>query len=86
MKRLVQFDTYASGAEVSSEVQTMLRSIPGVQAIEVLEALEGSPRFAVMLDIDDAQADAVAKRLAALIEMYRGDAWNHTNRAFRKIS
>lgn len=85
MKHLLQFDTYASGPEVNSEVQMMLRTIPGVQGIEVLEALEGSPRFAVMLDVDDAQADAVARRLAALTEMYRGDAWNQSMRAYREI-
>ena len=85
MIRLLQFDTYATRDEVSAEVRAMLRNVPGVQGIEVLEALEGAPHYAVLLEIDDAQAESVAKRLDALIDLYRGDAWNHSNRAFRKI-
>jgi hypothetical protein len=85
MKRIFTFDAYdASGYDVLDAVYPF-RSQPGVRSIEVLTAVEGSPRFCVILDIeDDKDADVVA-RMDNLKAQYAGYHSNLTARAFRKV-
>ena len=53
MKRLISFDAYAGAYDVVDALYP-IRALAGVRSVEVLSALEGSPKFCVIVDVDDA--------------------------------
>lgn len=85
MKRLITFDAYEAGPYDVVDALYPIRSMPGVKSVEVLSAVEGSPRYCIVLDVDDEQDGAVAARMEALGREYSGYHSNMSSRAFRKV-
>jgi len=84
MKRIVIFDSYGSSSEVSLEA-ARARSIPGVKSVDVLEAMEGSPRYCLIVETDDDQDKTVEDRLQNLAMQYTQYISNISTRTYRKI-
>ncbi len=84
MKRLISFDAYAGAYDVLDALYP-IRALAGVKSVEVLAALEGSPKFCVIVDVDDDQDAAVVAEMEALGREFSGHHSNLTNRAFRKV-
>jgi hypothetical protein len=84
VKRLISFDAYAGAYDVVDALYP-IRSLAGVKSVEVLSALEGSPKFCVIVDVEDEQDGAVLAKMEALGRDYSGYHSNMTNRAFRKV-
>ncbi len=84
MKRLISFDAYAGAYDVVDALYP-IRSLAGVKSVEVLSALEGSPKFCVIVDVEDEQDGIVLAKMEELGRDYSGYHSNMTNRAFRKV-
>ena len=85
MKRLISFDAYAGAYDVVDALYPV-RAMAGVKSVEVLAAVEGSPKFCVIIDADDDQDSAVVAKMESLGSEYAGHHTNMTSRAFRKVS
>ena len=84
MKRLITFDAQAGAYDVVDALYP-IKAIAGVKSVEVLAAVEGSPQFCVIIDVEDAQDAAVLARMNSLGAEYSGFHSHMTNRAFRKV-
>ena len=85
MKRIVTFDSYDASAYDVLDALYPVRSIPGVRSLEVLTAVEGSPRYCIILDVEDDKDAALTARFDALRSEYAGYHSNLTMRAFKKV-
>ena len=85
MKRLITFDSYEASSYDVLDALYPLRSAPGVKSLEVLSAVEGSPKYCVVVDLDDEQDAAVMARMDGLAREYAGYHSNMKSRAFRKV-
>ena len=85
MKRIVTFDAPEAGAYDVVEALYPIRSLTGVRSVEVLAATEGSPKYCVIIDVEDAQDAAASARMEALGGQYTGYHVGLTSRVFRKI-
>ncbi len=85
MKRIFSFDSYDASAYDVLDALYPFRSVPGVRSLEVLTAVEGSPRYCIILDIEDDKDAALMARADSLKAQYAGYYSNLTMRAFRKV-
>jgi hypothetical protein len=85
MKRIFNFDSYDASAYDVLDALYPFRSIPGVKSLEVLTAVEGSPRYCIILDIEDDKDAALMARADSLKAQYAGYYSNLTTRAYRKV-
>ena len=70
MKVFIAFNAYASSYEVSDGA-SRLGNIEGVNSVETLEKAAGeTPRYCIVLDIDDATAEETGGRVKAALEPY----------------
>jgi hypothetical protein len=84
VKRLISFDAYAGAYDVVDALYPV-RAMAGVKSVEVLAAVEGSPKFCVIIDVDDAQDPAVVAKMEALGSEYAGYHSNMASRAYKQI-
>ncbi len=85
MKRIWTFDSYDASAYDVLDALYPFRSTPGVKSIEVLTAVEGSPRYCIILDIEDDKDAALMAKADSLKAQYTGYYSNMTMRAFKKV-
>jgi hypothetical protein len=85
MKRIFTFDSYDASAYDVLDALYPVRSLPGVRSVEVLTAVEGSPRYCIILDVEDDKDAAIAARADSLKSQYAGYYSNLTIRAFKKV-
>jgi hypothetical protein len=85
MKRIFTFDAYDASAYDVMDALYPIRSMPGVRSVEVLTAVEGSPRFCIILDVEDERDAALAARFESLKAEYAGYHSNMSVRAYRKV-
>jgi len=85
MKRIMTFDSYDASAYDVLDALYPFRSLPGVRSLEVLTAVEGSPRYCVILDVEDDKDAEIAARADSLKTQYVGYYSNMTMRAFKKV-
>ncbi len=85
MKRIWSFDSYDASAYDVLDALYPFRSTPGVKSLEVLTAVEGSPRYCIILDIEDDKDAALMAKVDSLKSQYTGYYSNMTMRAFRKV-
>ena len=85
MKRIMTFDSYDASAYDVLDALYPIRSIPGVKSLEVLTAVEGSPRYCIIMDVEDDKDAAIAAKADSLRAQYSGYYSNLTMRAFRKV-
>jgi len=85
MKRLISFDSYEASPYDVLDVLRPFGALPGVKSMEVLAATEGSPKYCVVVDVDDEHDAALAARVDALHRDYAMYHSNFSNRPFRKI-
>ncbi len=85
MKRMWSFDAYDASAYDVLDALYPFRSAPGVKSLEVLTAVEGSPRYCIILDIEDDKDAALMAKAESLKGQYAGYYSNMTMRAFKKV-
>ncbi len=85
MKRILTFDSYDASAYDVLDALYPFRSTPGVKTLEVLTAVEGSPRYCIILDIEDDKDAALMAKVDSLKAQYSGYYSNLTMRAFKKV-
>ena len=85
MKRVISFDAYEAGSSDIVQAFYPIRSLPGVNSVEVLSATSGSPQWCVVIDVDDARDGEVVARMEALGREYAGYHSGMTNRGYRKV-
>ncbi len=85
MKRLITFDSYEASPYDVVDAVYPIRSVPGVKSVEVLSATEGSPKYCVVVDLDDEHDADVVARMEASGREYTGYHSNLKNRAFKKV-
>ncbi len=85
MKRILTFDSYDASAYDILDALYPIRSIPGVKSLEVLTAVEGSPRYCIIMDVEDDKDAALMARADSLRAQYAGYYSNMTIRAYRKV-
>ena len=85
MKRIMTFDSYDASAYDVLDALYPIRSIPGVKSLEVLTAVEGSPRYCIIMEVEDDKDAAIAAKADSLRAQYAGYYSNLTMRAFRKV-
>ncbi len=85
MKRVFTFDAYGAGSYDVLDALYPFRSLPGVRSLEVLTAVEGSPRYCIIMDVEDDKDAALMARADALKAQYAGYYSNMTIRAYRKV-
>ena len=85
MKRIVTFDAFDASAYDVLDALYPVRSIAGVKSLEVLSAVEGSPRFCIILETEDDKDAAITARFDALKAEYAGYHSNMTMRTYRKV-
>ena len=85
MKLFSVFDTNAASYEVKDAVAE-LRRIEGVKSAEVMERAAGEvPRYCVMYDIEDDDAEATIERVRQAGGQYSSYVSNHAWGAYKKI-
>ena len=84
MKRMIVFDSYADSFEVSSG-SSQVRMMPGVKSVEVLQALQGSPRYCMILETEDDKDAEVSSKLQEMFKQYSQYIGNVSMKAYRKI-
>ncbi len=85
MKRILSFDAYDASAYDVLDALYPFRSLPGVKSVEVLTAVEGSPRYCIVIDVEDDKDAALMARADEFTNQYTGYYSNLTMRAFRKV-
>ena len=85
MKRVISFDSYEASAYDIVDGIYPFRAAPGVKSIEVLSAVEGSPKYAIVIDVDDEQDAELSRRFEEMRAPYASYLANYTSRAFRKV-
>jgi hypothetical protein len=85
MKRIVSFDLYEGSAADVLDGLAPYRSMPGVRSVELLAAVEGSPRYCIVFDLEDDADAALAGRLEAARAPHAAYLGGYTSRAFRKV-
>ena len=85
MKRLISFDAYAGAYDVLDALYP-IRTLAGVRSVELLSALEGSPKFCVIVDVEDDHDAAVVAKMESLGKEYAGYHTNLSSRAFRQVT
>lgn len=85
MKRIFTFDAFDASAYDIMDAMYPVRSMPGVKSIEVLTAVEGNPRFCVILDVEDDKDADIAAKADNLKGQYVGYYSNLSVRAFKKV-
>jgi hypothetical protein len=85
VKRIISFDLYEGGAADVLDGLSPYRSMAGVRSIELLTALEGSPRYCIVFDLEDEADATVAARLEAARAPHAASLANYSSRAFRRV-
>lgn len=85
MKRMVSFDSYEASAYDVVDALYPFKNFAGVKSVDVLSAVEGSPKFCIIVDIEDERDAAFVERIEQVKKEYSGYYSNLTNRAFKKV-
>ncbi len=85
MRRIITFDSYDTTAYDILDALDPYRSMPGIRSLEVLTAVEGSPRYCIILDVDDDKDAALAAMVDSARAQYTGAHSNFAMRAYRKV-
>jgi len=81
---MVTFDAYADSFEVSSG-SSGVRMMPGVKSVEILQSVQGSPRYCMILETEDDKDAEVSSRLQEMFKQYSQYVSNVSMKAYRKI-
>jgi hypothetical protein len=59
--------------------------MPGVKSVEVLQAVQGSPRYCMILETEDDKDAEVSSRLQEMFKQYSQYVSNVSMKTYRKI-
>jgi hypothetical protein len=86
MVYLVTFDAFAGTSSDITSNLSLIRAIPGVRSVEVLQAVEDRPEYCLVVEAEDDSDRAFRSTLDRMSSEYAGFISTLASRAFRQLA
>lgn len=77
---------YGVDSYQAKQVVAQLKNVEGVEAVRLLQATEGEPRYALEIECSDEAVDAVGSRTKMMTGQYSAYISDLTARIFRQLA